>query len=278
MIYDHDVLLKRTVGGAGDILALRMIFRDFKRQHPGGRFVFAAPEHYWSLVSDHPDIDELVTPNQFCPGNYPISYDISTVCGAYEYHLAPKAMLSRSDIWAKACGIELTEHKMHIMVSEEEKAFARDLLGDKPTVAICPRSSTKARDLTPETRTKVAKQLLDRGYQVVMIHTEPVDMPDKVIQLTKLDTRQWFGVMNHVDAVVTAETSHSHLAGGLGKPTVQCYSVGDGYIYTKYYENSVVVQQHEFGTYNAFGGTDKITADRIMEAFDRLAIKEYTNE
>lgn len=273
MNHDHDVLLIRSVGGLGDLFAIRMLLHDLKKAHPGARLVFATPEHYWESVQDHPDIDQLVTPNEACPTSYPISYDCSTCCGAYEMHVAPQQILNRADIWATACGVTIADYDMRIGFTQEEQGEAREMLGTTPTVAICPTSSTKCRDLTPRCRQETARALLERGYQVVVLHSQTLpDMPEGVRQLTTLGTRQLMAVASQVKAAISVDTSHVHLLGGLKIPTVGVFSTADGYTYCRHYPHTIVLQDHEPGTYNWQPDMSLITAQRIIERFDQLEL------
>jgi ADP-heptose:LPS heptosyltransferase len=296
----NNVLIVRNCGGLGDILIHRMMFEDFKAQHPDIRLSFACPSIYFDAVKDHPYLDEVLDWEKVNPLDYPINYNTSTACGRYEMGLAPFSDLNRSDIWARHCGVYLQNHDMHLRLTEEEVAFGKDLLArqpgykGQPTVAVCPISAMIGKNLSLNQMGGVLDGLRRMGTYPFALHRHVIpDVLDlRYPMVSGLDIRQWMGVLNAADYVVSVDTSSFHCAGGLGKPMVGIFSFADGKVYGRYYKKWELVQKHRDDgnwtcgpCYNwsfcpkgdkldiAKPCITEITSEEILVAFERLIEK-----
>lgn len=242
----------------GDILMTRMIFEDFKLLHPDIKITYACPTSYWDAVRDHPFIDELVDSRSVNVKDYLISYCITTVCGRYENRVANLAFndpslpfqdKNRSDIWAEHCGVKLTRHDMHVRLSEEEIAFGKREIKKanntgRPTIVLCPVSAMEGKNLGEEQMNGTIRELTKMGYFVVCLHNTLIKELKEAPLLTGYTIRQWMGVLNAADYVISVDTSAFHFSGGIGKPLVGVFSWADGLVYGKHYR-CVVVQKHK---------------------------------
>jgi ADP-heptose:LPS heptosyltransferase len=245
-----QILVLRQSGGVGDILMHRMMFEDFKKMYPACKITFACPQKYHPILKDHPFIDGLVCSREVKTSDFLISYNTSNACGRYEIEMAPFSGKHRSDIWANHCGVELTEHNMHLELSEELKQYGHDKLAevrddDKPSVVFCPISAMINKNLTGEQVTETVEGLREMGLFVYSCHL--VDIPEftktKVPTISGCSLLQWMGVINAADYVLTVDTATFHLAGGLKKPLTGVFAWTDGKVYGKYYD-FVLVQKH----------------------------------
>ncbi len=247
----NKILIVREVGGLGDILMHRMMFEDFKLLLPDAKVVFACSQQYFQAVDDHPFIDELVDCSTTNPKDYMISYNTSTACGRYEMKMAPFADLHRSDIWANHCGVQLTRHNMHVNLHPSYVDYGHYQLKrvknqDGPNVLLCPVSAMVNKNLLPHQIEGVVKELRNKGCFVYAVHRTPI------AELTKLNVpvihgtsiKEWMGVINSADYVVSVDTSSFHFAGGIGKPLVGIFTFADGLVYGKYYPTATIVQKH----------------------------------
>lgn len=244
----NKILISREVGGLGDILMHRMMFEDFKLLMPDSHIVFACPKQYLTAVEDHPYIDEVVDFKTIDANDFIISYNTTFICGRYEMKIAPFADKNRSDIWANHCGVDLQKHNMHITLSNEEKFYGNKAVdmfreGKKPVVCISPVSAMLNKNLTFQQLSFIIEYLQQIGCTCFCLHTSPI--PEvKISTLCGLNVRQWMGVINSVDYVVSVDTSAFHCAGGLRKPLVGIFTFACGKTYGRHYPTMTLVQKH----------------------------------
>jgi ADP-heptose:LPS heptosyltransferase len=247
----NKVLVQRSYGGLGDILMHRMIFEDFKKLVPEVELHFACPKHYHEVVADHPFVDCLVDSNTVNPNDYMVHYNTTKVCVQYETRIAPFADKHRSDIWANHCGLNLTNHEMHIRLTEEEKAEGKRIIEKHrdrpgPSVIIAPISSMLNKNMLDEQVLGLVDYLRARGFFPVGIHQCPLELffKNNIPLISDLKLRQWLGVMNQVDYTVSVDTAHFHAAGGMKRPVVGIFTYVDGLVYSRYYPTAIVAQLH----------------------------------
>lgn len=289
----NKILFIRGCGGLGDILMHRMMFEDFKLLMPDAEIHFACPAYYHPAVSDHPFIDKVLNTETLNRFDYNISYNTTTACGRTEMKLAPSPGPNRSDIWAEHCGISLTRHNMHFRLTDEEKQEGKRLIESVrdrsgPVVIVAPVSAMQNKNLQDKQLLALVEGIYARGCCVVGIHNNPIPAMFKkdIPVLSKLGIRQWLGVLDQCDYVVSVDTAALHAAGGLGKPTTGVFTFVNGPAYTKYYANMEIVQGGcpllHAGCYNWTECPDKavlkpcltgITADMILFKVDRMLEK-----
>ncbi len=245
----HKVLIMRKSGGLGDILMMRMIFEDFKRQNKDAYIIFACPKQYHEILGDHPFIDEVIDWRIADIANYAISYDVSIACEKYETKTAPYVDKHRADIWANRCGLELKNHNMHLHVDpklttrsrEQLESFRKNEKG--PIVLFSPISTMVSRNLNLCQANGVIDGLRDMDCVVVCSHEkalEHLNAPTLVSHsLTEL-----MGFINASDYIVSVDTGTFHAAGGLDKPMVGIFAWADGKMRGKWFDRWILVQRH----------------------------------
>jgi len=214
---------------------------------PEIRITFACPKEYHQTVEDHPFIDELIDHEEADISNFLAHYDTSTICGQVEMGLAPKSGPHRSDIWANACGIELTRHNMHFRITSQEKQTAReqlDAIGRKgKSVLIAPISAIYSKNLDDGQWGHVIKELQAMGHFVFGSHKAFISNFNAP-QIVGKNIRNFMAIVDAADYVITVDSAAFHMAGGLGKPMVGVFGWSDGKVYGKYYTNWELVQRH----------------------------------
>ena len=286
----NNIVITRGVGGLGDVLMHRMIFEDFKRLAPDIKLHFSCPKVYHDAVIDHPFLDKVLDVKAYDIQDYLVSYMTTTACGRYEMNLAPYSGLHRSDIWAQHCGLTLTNHNMHIQLTDEEKQKGRDLIESHrdrsgPSVMISPMAALHNKDILEGPLTGVINGLHERGYYVFGLHTKPIPtfMKNKIPSIAGINLRQWLAIIHQSDYAISVDSAAFHAAGGMGKPLVGIFTFINAETYSKYCMETTELVQGECpkgyaGCYN--WGTcpfDKplpcqsnITAEQILASFNNL--------
>jgi len=262
---NNKVLVLRKVGGLGDILMHRMLFYDMKKLIPDCQISFACPGRYHDVVRDHPYIDllldsdkvsfdHILTPEdrkrgKFSITDYIVSYITTVICGRTEMTFAPFAGPHRSDIWANHCGFNLTNHDMHIRLTDEEKKEGKEIIEQHRNrsgkcVILSPASAMIGKNLDDDQMIGVIKGLHERGYFVAVLHDNglPVLQKHDVPMIYKPGLRKWLGIIHEADYVISVDTATLHASGGLGRPTIGIFSWASGATYCKYYPTVEVVQ------------------------------------
>jgi len=227
-----------------------MMFEDFKRVFPDCYLVYSCPNKFSHLAENHPFIDEYISSEEVNPSDYLCYYNITAFCNRYEMRLAPMGDKNRSDIWANHCGVLLTKHNMHLNLTDEQKNFGKKTLErlnveGKPALLFCPNSAMLGKNLKGGQIKEVVSGLRDMGLFIYSTHSRHIDEfgEMEVPIVADISLRKWMGVVDAADYVISVDTAHFHLAGGLGKPMVGVFAWTDGKIYGKYY-NFILVQKH----------------------------------
>lgn len=249
------ILIVRSVGGLGDILMHRMMFEDFKIAMPSVKITFACPPQYIPAVTDHPFLHEVVDCRTVDASPFIVKYNTSSACGRYEMSIAPLADKNRSDIWAEHCGLMLTKHNMHINLEEEYVEFGKRKLrelSNKPIVLISPVSAMIGKNLLFHQLEGLVKELRKMDLFVCAIHNKSIPDCDRlqVPVISGISIRQWMGVINQADYVISVDSSCFHCAGGMGKPLVGIFTFADGVVYGKYYDFFLVQKHRKDGNWS----------------------------
>lgn len=245
----NKVLIYRNTGGLGDILMHRMMFEDIKKINPEMEITFACLPYYIDAVKDHPFIDYVIDCSLVKQEDYGIVYNTTSACDRYEMEKAPFADKNRSDIWAEHCGIELTNHKMHIRLTEEELEYGKNWLKNKNksglNIMFSPVSAMASKNLMPHHITELVSYLRQKNCFVYSAHHRKNEQLEKldVPVLYNQNIRQWMSIISAADYIITVDTATFHYAGGVGKPMTGIFTWADGKIYGKYY-NFTLVQKH----------------------------------
>ena len=249
----NKILIKRRVGGFGDILMQRMLFEDFSKSFPEAELTFACPMAYIEMAKNHPfaKIADIGTIDE---RDYGVIYDLTTACRVHESRHGINNKDHRSDIWGDHCGVTLTEHNMFLkpdldMLKQCKEALKQYNKENKPTVLLV-TASTKddfgiGKSLTYDQITDVVNSLRNQGFYVFTISDERQIVYDHlgVDQITSIHHQAWICLVELSDFVISVDTATFHIAGGLGKPLVGIFSFTDGKVYGKYYD-FILVQKH----------------------------------
>ena len=244
----NRILIKRRLGGVGDVLAHRMIFQDLKIAAPGAHVTFAVPNHLMPLAWDHPFIDEVVAAESVRDEDYAFVADTTDKCAEYEYPLIPHVDKHRSDIWAQSFGLHLNHHEMFIRITEEERSLAAQIFEedghDGPRVAIAPRTASAHKDMDDQKWQAIIDGLEERGCAVYSFHDSTTDFHG-CANVHKLPLRTWMAAVEQCHYTITLATALFHLANGLHKPTVAIFGCEDLQVFGRYFPEMIPVQRRE---------------------------------
>lgn len=296
----NRVLIKRRVGGYGDILMQRMIWEDFSKELPELEFNYTCPAQYYDFANNHPFI-KTIKIEEVEERNFGIIYDITTPCRVHESRYGASNKDNRSDIWARHCGIELKNHNMHMHLDEYILQISHNGIKNinpenLPTVLFTPQSTTcefgQAKSLMPHQMKEVVEKLRNMGFFVFSIHNNNIEVFDEmnVPQILNIHPSMWMALTKISDYVISVDTSTFHLAGGLGKKLVGIFTFTDGEVYGKYYD-FILVQKHRsngdwdcgpcFSNHTCPKSSDinkpcltELTSDDIIAGFTKLLNNE----
>lgn len=248
----NKVLIKRREGGIGDHIMMRMMFEDFRRFMPEIDLYFACAKPMLEFMNDHPFTTTLAL-DDVNDRHYGAIYDISTACRVHETKQGIHNTMHRSDIWAKHCGVTLTNHNSFLQAPDP--TFYKALLAQenkygKPTVLFTPYSNKKSmglgKCLTEGQILQVVADLKDMGFWVFSINKENDILLNAIgiTQFTGLRAQDWLGLTSVADYVLSVDTASFHIAGNLKKPLVGIFSFTNGKVYGQYYD-FVLVQKHK---------------------------------
>jgi len=249
----NKILIKRRVGGFGDILMQRMLFEDIKLQYPELETHYTCPGNFMEMAKNHPYIastKELSKIDQDC---YGAVYDITVACGRYESRHLGKNIHHRSDIWANHIGLKLKNHNMHLKANQRilsicETALKKANPANKPIVLFTPFSAKNEeninKNLTEKQIEEVTIKLQQMGYFVFNCDDRRSELFEKlgVAQFHNIEHKYWIALVQAADYVISVDTATFHIAGGLKKPLVGIFTSTNGTVYGKYYD-FVLVQK-----------------------------------
>lgn len=246
------VLIKRTIGGIGDILNHRMMFQDLKAAVPHADITFAVPRQWEPLIRDHPFIDHAEALDRIDESEYTFVYDTSNVAGRYEYGHLPNRTEGvdvdkhRSDIWAAGMGLELAHHEGFLRFTEKEKQGAARVVADSEPgkrIAIATKTASLHKDWSMDRWQETITALATEGYSVYSFHAEKTAFKG-CINVEPGSLRHWMAAVAECDYVFTVATYTFCLANLLHKPTVAIFGCENLDVYGRWFPEMVAVQRH----------------------------------
>ena len=237
-----SILVKRDVGGAGDILAHRPLFKDLRAQLHR-KVVFAVPAVYIPLVQDHPYIDRVVDSATVRKCDYAKVFSTLGKAAVYEFSKVPFVDKHRTELWAGYLGITLTSFDGHVRFTDWELDFSERFLSPFSglKVGFMPVSSHPCKDVRREVIQEVIDQVSLRGASCFVFHNKPLGFERSTD--VNVGIRKWMALTSRMDVVVTVATSMFHLANLLHIPTVAIFGVEDLAVFGKFFPEMVPIQR-----------------------------------
>jgi len=256
----NQVLIKRRVGGFGDVLMQRMLFEDFVSQFVDIEFTYCCPQPFLEFAKNNPYC-KTKNINEINERKYGIVYDITTACRVHESKYGSKNTLHRSDIWAGYCGVKLRTHNMNLKANKSLVNKIKDqfttINPENKKIILLAAKSTKcefgvAKSLTDQQIYELVVELRKQNFLVISTHNETIRIFTElqVPQFVDLDCESWLALVDICDYVISVDTSVFHIAGGLKKPLVGIFTFTDGKIYGKYYDFELVQKHRDNGDWD----------------------------
>jgi ADP-heptose:LPS heptosyltransferase len=242
----NQILIWHDKGGLGDVLMQRMMLKDFKSFVPDSDLIFACLPEYITAIQDHPCISKVIDSRTVNPNDYIVCYNTCvTIADRYENTHSP-SLEHRSDIWAKYCGVTLTEHDMELSLCPKRISNCRSRLkgkSEKRTVLFSPVSKMATKSLLSWQIEAVIETTKD--YNLIAIHNREIPELNKygIQVITDASIQEWMHYIAAADYVISVDTAAFHMAGGLKKPLVGIFTFADGKAYGKYFD-FILVQKH----------------------------------
>ena len=240
------ILIRRDVGGAGDILMHRPLFKGVKERYPGYEIVFAVPERYIPLVRDHPYIDRVISTEESKGGRYERTFNTLGKAAAYEFSKVPFVDKHRAELWAVYLRTQLTEYDGHMNFTRDEVKFAQKFFAPYKgmKVGFAPVSAHPSKNIEREKVQEVINRLSNQGCHCFIFHNEPLGYKSygKGIDVN-VGIREWMVLAEGMDVIVTVATSMFHVANLLHIPTVAIFGVEDLAVFGKFFPEMIPLQR-----------------------------------
>lgn len=228
----------------------RMIFADFKKTCPEADLIFACLPEYMDAAKDHPCISEVIDSRKVNISDYINHYNTCvSIADRYEHLNAPFCLDHRADIWAKYCGVNLTEHEMKFRLDPVILDYCKNKLQkitldeNKPTILFSPISKMAVKTLMSHQIEAVVESTKD--CNLLGLHNK------EITDLTRLgipgiydaSLKEWMSYIEIADYVISVDTAAFHMAGGLKKPLLGIFTFANGKVYGKHFD-FILVQKH----------------------------------
>ena len=246
------ILVIRRLGGVGDILMTRPIFRAIKEKNPNVKVHYALPSHLIPLVIDCEHIDAILPFEELEETSinaYRWHGDITRACIEHEIRFRGRVHIQRTNLWARHLGIEVHNHAECFRFTREEIAQAEaalnKLMGTLDNLFfIAPYSADPRRNLTEEqTRTGVA-WAEKNGMKPLIVHGKHLEEYSDIPQLNGQSLRIWMATATKAKMALTTDTGAMHLFGYLRVPTAAMHCFTSGKVVPSHYPTVIPFQLH----------------------------------
>lgn len=232
------ILVKRRLGGIGDVLMTTPLLRALKELIPNCELTYAtdlkyAQEALADIIKHNPYVDHLIANDEINEYQYDYSVDITSTGLSKER--SGSIPPNRIDLFAEEVGISIDSNPVPIYeLTTSEKNWGRDYIKklklSKTIIAIQTRSND-ARRTWPSKHIKDLCKLLDKRDNVSVLlfdwgktTKEWSNLGLENIHLIANETlNHTASIIHHCDLVVCPDSSMLHLAGALNKKIVTVF-------------------------------------------------------
>jgi ADP-heptose:LPS heptosyltransferase len=229
------VLIKRGMGGYGDILFSTVIARELKALGKKCRVVYAVPDRYRCVLTNNPNIDAIYLHDNPVPEGCSYSIDITDVefrIEQIEMQKYGEIKSPRTKIYLNLIHSDSDNLKPDYFVMDEERLWAERLWKmpeKKKRILIVEKGSNKL---------KVWKPIRSLGIKLANQHSVVISFEDD----TSFTFRQAAALVSLADLVVSPDSGLSNLAGALNVPVLTLFSNRNGSVFSKMFKSMRPIQ------------------------------------
>jgi ADP-heptose:LPS heptosyltransferase len=246
------ILIIRRLGGVGDILMTRPIFRAIKEKNPSVKIHYALPSQLIPLVVDCEYIDAILAFEELDEtsiNTYRWHGDITRACVEHEIRFRGRVHIQRTDLWAKHLGIDVTNHAEFFRFTHEEIQSAeqalQDIVGTLDNLFfVAPYSADPKRNLTEENVRIGVAWAQKKGMNPIIVHGVKLHEYAEIPQLYGVSLRIWMAAATKAKMALTTDTGAMHLFGYLRIPTAAMHCFTSGEVVPSHYPTVVPFQLH----------------------------------
>lgn len=237
-----ELAVIRSGGGIGDVLMTMPTVKALKKKYTCN-LTYVTDFQYLSgalqKVAEHnPLIDRVIDYRHYKETDYDIVINLTCPCIAHEVPRAPP--IHRIDLFARSCGLALSDRHIDYRLKPEEIAWAKDFflkrnLKPENIIVVQPFASNPRRSYDIRQLQKalvMATQANDDIRFLVLKHSSDFN-PDSqwefrhVMHIKDYDITAIAALMYHCSMVVCPDSAILHLAGALGKYIVAYFGPTD---------------------------------------------------
>lgn len=219
--------------GAGDVIMSTPAVREFRKMYPRAHITYATLPANSKLLSGNPDVDDVISVHD--PALFRRGWElIVNWSRAVEDYSVPRNRGPRIDSFAAMAGLRLEERKPVLVLSEEEREFARRYLAGRGErfVGYVMRAASWNRTWPLWRARELAAELTRRlpGHRMLLIDGDAecgFEAPGVVNACGATRSfREAAALLECCDVAITPDTGLAHACGALGVRTlVICGSI-----------------------------------------------------
>jgi len=237
----EKVIFRRRIKGIGDMVSLLSAVRTLKRLRPDLITVMWTKQPLDEIARVCPDIDEVITSDDYEPDGLLINCDDPCPCGVYESNVK-EINLSRPQIFCLAAGLPWQGLKPRLKPDYSTLQYHPITLRLKPKprpwIGVILRSAERWKDW-PYTRSFIRK-LLKRHYTVIAIDKRVWCRAKGIINAKGLTVSQLIALIASLDLLITPDTGPLHIAEALDIPTIALFGSMDSEVRRRTYSQTSV--------------------------------------
>jgi ADP-heptose:LPS heptosyltransferase len=228
---DNVVIVKRDVGGIGDMITLAPVLRGLREQAPAKQIHLMIPEQYKPVFENNPYVDKILDLNERMYNYYTHKWNLSRVCAQHEtstLNAGKKISKTRTQIFCDHAGVKSS--KPELFLSKEEKLWAKKFLRHHKKdiiIGTALRSAEAYRDWPIEYYHKLFGMLDEEHKNIkflILDQERKWDFnTDNIIDGAGFGFRKFISLVDQCDMILTPDTSLLHVAGAFNKKTIALF-------------------------------------------------------